>query len=126
MGYMEERNPLYSIWLPEWFLNQHTIIRNNLEINQHRLTSNFDIHQTLLDVLNENFEKNASFSNIKRGMSQLYELPEARTCPEAGIPDGYCLCGAHKTINHKQKFINNAANVIVKHLNDLLKPSGKN
>lgn len=125
MGYLEERNPLHAMWLPEWFLNQHMHIRRNLELNQFRLTTNFDTHQTLIDILNENFEINSSTRAIQRSMSQLYELPVSRTCPQAGIPDNYCLCGKHTVIDPDQHWVRKAAEVIVDHLNNLLKPTGR-
>lgn len=83
VGRIEENLPFYSIWFPTWFYAKYPHILENLKMNEALLSSHFDTHETLVDILNENFNGIQKPSNA-RGMSQLYLIPANRTCNEAG------------------------------------------
>lgn len=119
VGVMEEMNPFLGFWLPDWFYKRHEHIRNSLSTNTKRLTSAFDIHETLLDILNANYDSSQR-SKLSRGMSLLYDLPENRTCTEAGIPRQYCLCIKYSPLEINQKYLQSAAHALEVHLNNLL------
>ena len=51
VGKLEERLPYMFILFPPWFLQKYPHIRKNLEINAKRLTTPFDIFETLSDIL---------------------------------------------------------------------------
>jgi len=124
MGKIESHNPFFGLWLPQWFLTKHPLIKNHLNVNQDRLSSYFDAHQTLLDILHADFGGN--FSNIKknsksRGMSMLKELPMDRSCREAGIPDTFCACEKWTAVDSLQEtWLLDGAQFVVQHLNDLM------
>ena len=50
-GKLEERLPLMTFTFPEWFKDKHARLYRNLEKNKDRLTTPFDIYETLRDLL---------------------------------------------------------------------------
>ena len=60
-----------------------------------RLSSNFDIYQTLKDIALLEIEKNSRSppKPFTTGESLFHEeLPKQRVCAEAGIPKNFCVC----------------------------------
>ncbi|KAF8773886.1 hypothetical protein HNY73_016497 [Argiope bruennichi] len=51
VGKFEERLPLMYIHAPKWFLDQYPEIAKNLQINQNRLMTLFDVHATMVHML---------------------------------------------------------------------------
>ena len=58
-GKLEERNPFMSIRFPPSFEKDHPAAAKNLRTNAHRLSTPFDIHATLRDIID--------YSDIVRG-----------------------------------------------------------
>ena len=79
---LESRLPWLNIVLPEKLTNKYPKLLNNIKINENRLSSTFDLHATLKDVLHSNFENPTSFYVNKqlRGISLFKELPKDRSC----------------------------------------------
>ncbi|XP_050416804.2 uncharacterized protein LOC126830459 [Patella vulgata] len=51
IGKLEERLPMMFLVFPKWFYKKYPQITQNLKINQNRLTTPFDIYETLKDIL---------------------------------------------------------------------------
>lgn len=51
-GMLEERMPFLMAVFPPWFKEEYPDVWRNLKTNTKRLTSTFDLHATLFDVLN--------------------------------------------------------------------------
>lgn len=122
VGLLEERNPFLGVWLPEWFYKLHPSVKTNLAINIERFVSTFDIHETLMDVLRENFNahQNQTHRGMKRGLSLLREVPTNRTCKDAGVPSTYCLCREQVTVNVNDMQVREAGKALVYKLNKIL------
>lgn len=85
---------MYAI-LPKSFQEKFPLATKNLKINSKRLTTHFDVFETLKDL--SNLKKNVlSDEKVKqrvddlkeklpRGISLFLEIPGERTCESAGI-----------------------------------------
>ena len=92
-GRIEENMPLMSLIFPHWFKSEYPETWRNLKANQHKLTSNYDIHLTLTDILEGSFKTSQKLtSHSGFGQSLFLEVPRNRSCEDAGIPLHYCAC----------------------------------
>ncbi|CAG9535714.1 unnamed protein product [Cercopithifilaria johnstoni] len=123
IGRIEERAPLFSIRLPDAFTYKYQREIRNLKKNTKRLTSNFDIHQTLKDISRAEFRRNRSYYDRKgRGVSLMDEvISEKRNCEDAGIPPNFCLCMEQRNLQLAKDTIANYNCFDVEHLQILSK-----
>ncbi|WAR15487.1 hypothetical protein MAR_005592, partial [Mya arenaria] len=93
VGYLEDRMPLLQMIIPEQ-LKAHATVHESLLANTNRLTTHFDLHQTIVDILKRSFSRpSIAYREGKvRGISLFQTIPLARTCTDACIPDTYCVC----------------------------------
>ncbi|XP_074650552.1 uncharacterized protein LOC141905547 [Tubulanus polymorphus] len=120
VGKLEERLPAMYIALPKWFHQKYPTISRNLKINTNRLTTPFDIHATLADLLNFQPD-NIKINDIRqRAISLFNEIPEERTCKGAGILPHWCTCHKQTPISVDHPNVKEAASVLVKHINKIL------
>ncbi|XP_057309240.1 uncharacterized protein LOC130647407 [Hydractinia symbiolongicarpus] len=119
VGYYEERLPFLSITLPKWFRNKHTSVYNALLENTQRLVTPFDIHETLLDIAQKNYNGNQRKNNV-RHKSLFYKISPNRTCFNAGIPDHYCTCYQMISRSTKLDVIRMASEFLVEYINKIL------
>ena len=124
-GYLEERLPFLSITLPKKFRRLQPSVMKNLRANKRRLATPFDLHSSLLDILNFSgrmqFPLRTNSSSLKknmaRGLSLFKELPLHRTCTDAGIPDQYCTCYRTTPLDLGEPLVSHLANELIKHVN---------
>ncbi|KAF8370521.1 hypothetical protein PRIPAC_76950 [Pristionchus pacificus] len=98
-GRIEERQPLMSMLFPKGFKDRYQTEFENLLTNVNRLTSNVDIHETLLDIIDNRFGKTRPEG---RGRSLFTPIPTSRTCTEAWIPKNFCLCQYRVTVEERE------------------------
>lgn len=131
-GYLEERLPFLYILTPKSFQEINKEAYDNLKLNMQRLTTPFDLYETLSDLIDVN---NVNQSNIsarssesfasKRGISLFLPVPSNRTCTSAGIEDQWCTCRSELPLVKDHPKAVEAAKTIVKTINDLLKGSSQ-
>lgn len=96
VGRIEERAPLFGIYFPAWFKNKYPKLINNFRQNTHRLTTNYDLYQSLKDIAEGNFDgkiRNNKIVRNDKGVSLFHNvIPSNRTCKEANIPINHCAC----------------------------------
>ena len=117
-GKYEERNPFFSVRLPPKLIKKYPEMYTNLKINSKRLTTPFDIHETLDDVVS--FKGVAKVDgHVSRGISLFQEVPSDRTCAQAEIPTHWCLClqWAPMDANHPMAIA--ASRAFIKYINQL-------
>ncbi|CAG5127874.1 unnamed protein product, partial [Candidula unifasciata] len=85
------RTPYTFLTFPEWFLKKYPDVAENLKLNTRRLTSHFDTHATLLDLLHISSDKPPLLVPLKHGISLFKKIPWNRTCSDADIPSDSCL-----------------------------------
>lgn len=127
-GRLEERLPLMFILPPLSFREKYSNAYNNLKLNSKRLTTPFDIHETLLDLINlKNITNDAITTRTskyyanKRGISLFLPIPTNRTCKMAGIDDHWCTCHKGTLLSNVSSEAFQVSTQLVRHLNMLLK-----
>ncbi|KAG8199204.1 hypothetical protein JTE90_016027 [Oedothorax gibbosus] len=118
IGKIEERMPFVFLLFPDWFLKKYPSYAKNLEINRNRLSTPYDIHATLLHLLDI---KRETFFTL-HGQSLLNEISPERTCEDAMIAKHWCTCQSHRIISTEDSSVRQAALSVVRKLNKLLKP----
>ncbi|XP_065217381.1 uncharacterized protein LOC135843428 [Planococcus citri] len=114
-GKLEERLPFFSFTFPSWFKNKYPEAYSNFRDNVHRLTTPFDVHKTLKNVLN--FEGPGVGTLDERGISLFRKIPKQRSCRDAEIEPHWCACLVWQTIDFNTKIIHRAAKEFVEFLN---------
>ena len=88
-GKMEERLPMMSLTFPPRFHKAYPDNVHHLIQNINRLSTPFDLHETLLDIVKpERLKEKPNLGS--RGLSFLREIPLNRTCESADIPIHWC------------------------------------
>lgn len=124
-GHLEDRLPFVFWILPEWFQNKYSTAVANLKQNAYRLTTTFDIHETLNHLLLvdklENERVSGAVERGERGVSLFRRVSEGRTCERAGIPAHYCTCQEALPVDVEDVLVVRAAGFLVEHVNELLR-----
>ena len=123
IGKLEERLPFAYLILPHWFQEKYPDIWYNLQLNQNRLTTPFDIFETLKDIrLFKGLSPPASLLN--RGLSLFSEIPKGRTCDHARVLPHWCTCHKKEPVSLKGKSVIQAAKSVVTTINSQLHNQG--
>ena len=119
IGRFEERLPFNVIVFPEWFPRKYPEIHKILKINTKRLTTHFDMYETLKDILYfDGVSRVGSLSS--RGISVLREIPKDRKCEHCGIAPHWCLCMEQTVIPNDNERAINVAEGLVEKINEIL------
>ncbi|CEF69499.1 Protein of unknown function DUF229 family and Alkaline-phosphatase-like, core domain-containing protein [Strongyloides ratti] len=128
-GQLEERLPFMGIFLPKKFRNtsKGKLFYENLIFNQNRLTTPFDLHETLLDILSppDDIVLQKIQDSKKRGLSLFKKISKNRSCFDAGIEVHWCTCLQWTNIWNKplyQSAVLATGKIFVQEANKLLKP----
>ncbi|CAG7831661.1 unnamed protein product, partial [Allacma fusca] len=108
-SYFERGLPFFQIRLPDQMRENYPEIVKAIQSNSRKLTTPFDIHQTLLHVLT--LKANLSlvskdFEPDRKDRCSLFvDVPINRTCASTNIPWTNCLCNAQYDENATNKHI---------------------
>jgi len=101
-GFLEERLPSMFIYLPPWFRDQYPEYVRALRVNQNRLTSNYDLHNSLKHIIElggtPGGQKLTEAADCPKCQSVFLPIDESRTCEDAGIPEHYSTCVPFKRL----------------------------
>ncbi|XP_064088058.1 uncharacterized protein LOC135202528 isoform X2 [Macrobrachium nipponense] len=118
-GMLEERLPYANVVFPDWFLQKYPEAIKNMRTNTKRLTSTYDLHVTLRDILDQNYKDPSTIKpRHKKGHSLFQEISGSRTCRDAGIPNHYCACESTTEADAKDIYLKKAAKHAVATLNE--------
>ncbi|KAJ8945450.1 hypothetical protein NQ314_009202 [Rhamnusium bicolor] len=120
MSRMEERLPFVIISLPKWYRIQYQRAYKTLERNVRRLTTPFDLHETLRDLLhpfNLTDEYVDREDRKSRGYSFFSEIPSKRTCEDAAIESHWCTCQQSLEIDQNSTVVVEVADYAVEYIN---------
>ena len=98
--------------LLKWFSTKYPQAYDNLKTNTHRLTTFYDIHQTLHDVVQNKFPRQQPQTVFKYGTSLFGPVSENRDCPGAGIEPHWCACGAYEDVPVEDPRAQQAARIL--------------
>ncbi|GBL97188.1 hypothetical protein AVEN_144622-1 [Araneus ventricosus] len=123
IGKFEARLPLMYIHVPKWFLDQNPGIAENMQINQDRLMTLFDVHATMVHLLD--FKKNRTQRAMDSlGNSLFEEISPYRTCSDAKIQPHFCPCQTFDSVVISSPEAINASQAVVDDINSKLQPYG--
>lgn len=115
--FYEERLPFFYIYIPDSLVlegRNASELRDIVRANQHRLSSHFDLHATMLHLLSGQVPGSEPY-----GRTLLEPLPLNRTCHSAGIPPDSCLCNSHQEISLTNE-ITEYSLAVVRHINQAM------
>ncbi|CAL1536954.1 unnamed protein product [Lymnaea stagnalis] len=92
-GMVEGRTPYAFLTFPQWFLQKYPDVAQNLKTNTMRLTTHFDTHATLQDLIYFKSPATPPTVRKKHGISLFQEIPKRRKCEDIPIPPEFCVCG---------------------------------
>ncbi|CAH1109102.1 unnamed protein product [Psylliodes chrysocephalus] len=114
-GRMEERLPFVFLLLPKYFQHKYNTAYQNLKLNTRRLTTPYDLHETLIDLANPELlvEENLKNTNDStRGISFFRKISKNRTCEDASIASHWCTCQQSQEVNITSKVLDAAHSAI--------------
>ncbi|XP_077507433.1 uncharacterized protein LOC144118357 [Amblyomma americanum] len=114
IGKFEDRQPFAFLAFPPWFLKQNPEAALSLHINQNRLTTPFDVHAALVELLDY---PDLEQPNTKYGLSLLHEVPDTRTCADASINQQWCTCNIQADAQVSSALASSLANHLVSTIN---------
>ncbi|XP_047736350.1 uncharacterized protein LOC108668517 [Hyalella azteca] len=121
LGALEERLPFATLLFPPWFKDEFPETWRNLLVNQRRLTNNYDIHCTLLDILHGAYNTSLNLKTpYGLGQSLFLEIPTNRTCESIGIPWHYCACQSSSPTSIGASEVQQAAAILTQTINKLI------
>ena len=118
---VQERLPFLVIVTPKWFRERHADLQHTLEENAYRLSTPFDIHATMVDILGMLKGKRSIYTD--RGQSLFTPIPLDRTCSDASIGLHWCGCHDWTELPNDSPVGRVAALAAVDDLNNIMKVS---
>ncbi|XP_037294066.1 uncharacterized protein LOC119189168 [Manduca sexta] len=121
-GRIEERLPLVAVRLPSKLVKARPRALASLKANAEVLTSPYDLHTTLLDVVGLMKHKSQHYvpgSDLPRGMSWLGPIPKSRSCGEAGILPHWCACAKWRNMSTSNVMYKKAAAYLLDYINNM-------
>ncbi|XP_055381666.1 uncharacterized protein LOC129612175 [Condylostylus longicornis] len=136
LNILEERQPFLFTLFPNWFEHQYPKAFQNFRNNFNKLTTAFDLHETLydlsdlrlitddkLDIRSKEIKESDSFP---RGISLFLPIPQTRTCELAGISYESCTCLEKKlNIAKNDLRIQRAARYMVQEINQKVRSNSQ-
>lgn len=122
-GWYDVRLPILYISLPKWFKDTYPEAATAMKVNQERLTSPYDLHLTLKDILRRSGrlpEGKDTAEACPTCQSLLKEISLNRTCDQGGINGRWCTCQPFQTVT-KKRFRKEISELVVAKINRKIK-----
>ncbi|CAF0741146.1 unnamed protein product [Rotaria sordida] len=120
-GKLEERLPFMSFIFPKLFKKKYSKEIKILQKNIFRLTTPFDIHSTLLSLINMN-QINDKVKNYtkQRNISLFHLIPAQRTCDDLNLEPHWCSCLQWENLNINDTKVKQATKHMISYINKQL------
>lgn len=112
IGKLEERLPFMHVVIPKWLRVKYPEIPKILETNKNRLSTPFDVYETLRDVLDFDGSKKSADEKA-RGVSWLRKIPFSRSCDKAGVLPHWCTCLHHVKLSTNDDAVIKASSIML-------------
>lgn len=101
-SYYDERLPMLFMWIPHSFRKRFKTKYQNLSFNQYRLTTHYDLHSTLWDVLKlSNTNIHVIPPEACPQCSSLFEKKsKSRSCQDMKVDAKWCNCHVLKKLSN--------------------------
>lgn len=119
-GWYEDKLPVLWISLPPSLVKTKPSWKLALNRNSKQLTTPFNVHDTLGDILNYNLQLPIKPTNDSQGLSRkgsLFKTLPERSCDEAGVPWEFCACSTPIQYKGNHTVILKAAHNVVQQIN---------
>lgn len=121
-GKLEERLPFFSFIFPEWFKRKFNAQYQNFQSNIQSLVTPFDVHETLLDLLELQMFGGSKRPDHARAISLFNKIPDYRSCADAHIEPHWCSCSNFVSLNDTtSEEVLRAANAVIETINKFTK-----
>lgn len=134
-GMMEERQPFLYIIPPTSFAAKYPSAMRNLVQNRRKLTTHFDLYETLHDLLHPETltpsaikQRSADLLDtdpMPRGISLFLPVPTLRTCYEAAIAPHWCTCHEKAILSTTDARVERVARMMVDTMNQMVRVYSK-
>ncbi|XP_012274673.1 uncharacterized protein LOC105696632 isoform X2 [Orussus abietinus] len=129
-GRVEDSLPFIFLILPTWWKEKFPDAWQNIQRNANSLTTPFDLHETLNDLLNpqqldeivlSGRVEDLATRNLPRGISWFLPIPSYRTCSMAGIAAHWCMCHTSNNVSLEDPAVVKVVDFLIGELNKKLK-----
>lgn len=120
-SYYEERLPMLFVWIPHEFRQIYKQKYYNLQLNQNRLATPYDIYLTLEEILNNFTHSDIVAEACPQSSSLFVEKSTHRTCEDACIDDKWCSCHRLTEVKNRDSAANSSIQAAVKYIQHIAK-----
>ena len=121
LGGYESRLPFFYVIPPPWYARRYPERMAALRNNSRRLTTFFDAHATLRELLSDAGLAESELPLFRHpGVSLFRPVPEERSCDDAGIAAHWCACHSRRPVSLEEGVVRRAAAAAVLHINTVL------
>ncbi|XP_043276479.1 uncharacterized protein [Venturia canescens] len=129
-GRMEGSLPFVFFVFPDWWKLKYSKAITNLRRNTVSLTTPYDLHETLIDILTpDNLSEESMLrrnrlmhaASLPRGISMFSPIPDYRTCSMADISEHWCMCHTSNSVSLNDTRVHNATSYLIEQVNALVK-----
>lgn len=123
--------PFLFLIPPKWLPEKYPSAMRNLVRNRRRITTPFDLYETLRDLANlksletssvkERTKELVETEPMPRGISLFLPIAASRTCYNAEIAPHWCTCHEKAELSATDPRVSQVARLMVDHLNDMIK-----
>lgn len=121
VGWYEERLPYIYVWLPDWFRRENPDAYGALAMNQNRLTSPFDLYETLREILDAAGGDADPSSGCPTCQSLFAPVPRERGCQDVGVPDHWCTCTDFKPVDVHDEIVTVGIRKFLEHVESIVR-----
>lgn len=115
-SYYDERLPMLFVWIPHDFRQIHEDKYYNLQLNQNRLVTPYDLYITLEEIRNNFKTSNVESEACPQCTSFFEKKSPYRTCADAGVHKKWCSCHDMSKVDPKDAAVQTSVQLAVTHI----------